>query len=365
MTAKLFMDSFTPGATKIQKHIEIVSSTNSLLSSMGKESREAVLALLSQHYTKVGITIVNNLIDLQWLVSMRPDLVFMGMKFVSSDSKLGLQDPSKIWIADFLDGHGIAYTGSNHLAHELELNKDLAKQRILDAGLQTSPFYVARQHQFNAHETKLKFPVFIKPTNRGGGTGIDSASIARNEVQLQAKVQSIANELQSDSLIEEYLPGREFSVAILKQEHSGEFLVLPIEKVAPKDKDGERMLSRHVKSSDVAVDLKITDKVTRAGVSAIAIKVFHALGARDYGRIDIRFDKVGTPHFLEANLIPSILNGYGSFPKACEMNAGMNYETMILSIVRLGLARNTAATHQEVEPVLDALFNHIATPELA
>jgi len=64
------------------------------------------------------------------------------------------------------------------------------------------------------------------------------------------------------------------------------------------------------------------------------------LGARDYGRIDIRLDATGTPHFLEANLIPSLISGYGSFPKACVMNIGLEYEPMIMRIANLGLSRN-------------------------
>ncbi len=326
---------------KIQKHIEIVSSTISSLSSMSQKSRDAVLAVLTKHYAEVGITIVNNLSDLEALIALKPDLVFLGMKFIPLNPLLGFQDPDKIWISQYLDEHGIAYTGSSQQAHELELNKPLAKLRVLDAGLQTSPFYVVKQNQpFTQGDIHLTYPLFTKPTDRGGGRGIDSASVAYNFEQLQSKVQSITAEIQSDSLIEEYLPGREISVAILKDEHSNEFLVMPIERIVPPDEYGVRMLSPQVKHADAGLSVAVTDTSVKAKVTSLAINAFHTLGARDYGRIDIRLDAFDRPHFLEANLIPSIIEGYGNFPKACVLNVKLDYEPMVLSIVRLGLARN-------------------------
>lgn len=165
---------------KINQHIEIVASTVAGLSSMSHKSRLAVLAALKRHYAHVGITIVNNLRDLEALVANPPDLVFLGMKFIPNDTKIGRQDPNRIWLSEYLDSCGIAYTGSNQAAHQLELDKSLAKQRMVEAGLNTSPFVVARHNKpLSRHEITPAFPVFIKPTDRGGGVGVDSASLAR------------------------------------------------------------------------------------------------------------------------------------------------------------------------------------------
>ncbi len=327
------------------KHIEIVRSTKPWLSSMSRVSGDAILEVLYGQYAEVGVTIVNDLSDLEALVALQPDLVFLGMKFVPIDSSLGRNGP-KIWLADYLDEYGIAYTGSNQRAHALELDKHLAKQRVLDAGLNTSPFCVINHDQkLSREDIGLAFPLFIKPTNRGGGLGIDSDSVANNFDELETKVRSITANLESDSLVEEYLPGREFSVAILKYETSREFAVMPIELIAPQDERGLRLLSSNIKASNKETAIMVTDQAIKSKVTALAMAVFEALGSRDYGRVDIRFDKTGTPHFLEANLIPSLISGYGSFPKACVMNINLDYEQMILSIVRLGLAR---------QPILEA-----------
>jgi hypothetical protein len=90
---------------KIAKHIEIVRSTTVGLSSLSQESCDAIFAILTKRYARVGVTEVNNLSDLEALAEASPDLVFLGMKFVPENVNLGAQDPNKIWVTDYLDAH--------------------------------------------------------------------------------------------------------------------------------------------------------------------------------------------------------------------------------------------------------------------
>jgi D-alanine-D-alanine ligase len=347
--------------TKMNKHIEIVSSAVCDLSSMSQESRQAIYDVLTKHYTKVGITIVNTHIDLEALIASRPDLVFLGMKYIPKNPLLGQNDPNKIWLSKYLENSKIAHTGSDHLAHELELDKSLAKQRVLDAGLKTSPFYVIKQNQPSTRHANFSFPLFVKPTDRGGGEGIDSDSVVHDAASLQSKVRSITCDLQADSLVEQYLSGREFSVAILKDESSNDFSIMPLELIAPLNERGARVLSAKIKSADTESSLEVTDKIIKDKISTLAIDVFHALGARDYGRIDIRLDATGAPHFLEANLVPSLKKSIGNyFPKACSLNTRLDYEPMILTIVRLALSRQQSILQDESEFEM----SHTMTPAL-
>lgn len=324
---------------KLDKHIEIVRSSVPGLSSMSERSCSSVYSVLKNSYTNVGITTVNNLADLIALVAAKPDLVFLGMKFLPVNPSLGFHDPDKIWITDYLDKFNITYTGSSQKAHELELNKHLAKQCVINAGLSTSPYFVAIQNQPQKRvDMVLAFPLFIKPTNRGGGQGIDSKSVVNNFDEMRLKVESLGANFQSDSLVEEYLSGREFSVAILKTISSQSHLIMPIELIAQKNKNGERLLSGEMKSANSEVVVGLSDEMIKSKINTLAINVFHAIGAQDYGRIDIRLDGLGNPHFLEANLLPSLIEDYGSFPKACVINAEMDYKEMILHIVKLGFA---------------------------
>lgn len=324
---------------KINMNVQIVRSSKLSLSSMSHVSAMAILDVLEKNYTSAGITIVDNLADLQALVNQKPDLIFMGMQYVFDDC--GDTDKlTKIWVSDYLDKLSIPYTGSNRRAHRLELNKHKAKQTMIDAGIRTSPYLVVKRNNDSEQNfDNLTFPMFVKPTSQGGGAGIDTNSVVNNIDELIFKISSIARKNKADSLVEQYLTGREFSVAIIRTENSDELIAMPIELVTQPDENGISILSRSVKSGNNESVLEVTDVDVRAKVSSLAIDAFRALGARDYGRIDIRMDSYGVPHFLEANLIPSLIKNYGSFPKACLLNTDLDYEPMILQIVSLASAR--------------------------
>jgi len=319
---------------------------------MGQRSAAAAQVALARHYTQVKVTVVNDYLDLRALASRHPDVVFLGMKFLPCNPVLGFHDPDKIWLNDYLENEGITCTGSDYRAHELELNKELAKWRVLQAGLKTARFHITKVNELLVQDdVKLTYPLFVKPSNRGGGLGVDSNSLVHTFTQLKSKVRSIADGLGSDALIEEYLPGREFSVGILKDIETGSYSVMPLELVAPVNDDGESFLSAQIKSADTEQHFAITDTVLRARINTLAMDVFHVLGARDYGRIDIRLDAAGVPHFLEANLLPSMLEGYGNFPKTCLLNSGIEYEPMLVRVVELALSRN-ATTPDDTQQVL-------------
>lgn len=324
---------------KIPKHIEIVSSRNTHLSSMSEKSRQAIHNVLKRYYTHVGITLVDTQEGLQQLTESAPDVVFLGMKYVPTRDNKGT-----IWVTKYLDDYGIAYTGSNHNAHRLELHKHLAKQEVLNADLLTSPFCVIPKNSTQAIIAEhMHYPLFVKPNNLGGGAGIDADSIVHNSQELFNKTASISKIHHTDSLIEQYLPGREFSVALMRDGHTNELMTMPIELCADPGLDGEQVISSATKSANTEVVMPLREDAVKDAVCELARDAFNALGGRDYGRIDIRADKHGKPHFLEANLLPSLIEGYGSFPKACAINEGIGYESMVLSITQLGLDRTGQA----------------------
>lgn len=340
---------------KTHKHIEIVRATKLGYSSMGRKSSEAAYNLLAKHYTTVGISIVNTLDDLEQLVAKQPDLVFMGAKYVP-----GNEPDTKIWISEYLDRHDISHTGSPERAIKLEQSKPLAKQRILDSGIKTSPYVVVKcGDTLTVSDSKLQFPLFVKPVDMGAGQGVDEHSVVRTQEELDTKVASLAATFGADALVEEFLSGREYSVAVLKDEHSHTLIAMPLELVAGPDENGHRMLSHKLKSAALETPVfPVADTNVRAALNELATSAFRALGARDYGRIDIRMDESGTPHFLEANLIPCLIQNSGNFPKACAMNIGMEYEDMMLHIVRLGLMRTA-----DIESEADSATIH--TPAIA
>ena len=324
--------------SKRHETIEIVVSTNRSLSSMGSYSREAILAVLKTRYRNVRISVVNNQHDLDALVIRKPDLVFLGMKFIPVSPKLGMHDPQKIWLSSYLQDAGIRYTGSGRSANKLEFSKHLAKQCIANHGLKTARYMIVRKgSELTAQNMKLAYPLFVKPLDRGGGAGIDDSSLVHTFEQLRTKVVSLAATIRADALVEEYLPGREFSVGILRNAQLNDYSVMPLEIIAPKNKTGARFLSKTIKTADAESTRGVSDPVLKAKINNLALRAFQALGATDYGRIDVRLDAFGEPHFLEANLIPSLIDNYGNFPKTCLLNLGLRHRDLIFQLVDLGL----------------------------
>ena len=131
--------------------------------------------------------------------------------------------------------------------------------------------------------------------------------------------------------------GGEFTVAIFDADSLGESVAMPVELIAQASDKGDRILGLKEKEADQEEVIAITDQKVRENIVALAKQAFEVLGARDFGRIDIRMDEYGTPYFLETNLMPGLGSGY--FFRACKVNGEMNYEDMILKIAEIGLMR--------------------------
>lgn len=323
---------------------------------MNQRSADGIQAVLSKRYTRVGISIINTLQDLKELVRLRPDLVFVGSKYVIGPTG------RKVWVSQYLEAHHIPHTGSPITAIKFEQDKPLAKQRVLDAGLMTAGYLiVSGGAPLTNDQLELNFPLFVKPTNLGGGKGVDSASIVYNLAELNAKTADLAKEYGVDALVEEYLSGREFSVAVLRKPYRNGMYAMPIEMKPGADVNGDYILSHALKAGELETPvMPVFDQALKSRLCELALAVFAALGGRDYGRIDIRLNDQGVPYFLEANLIPGLIEGSGNFPKACALNRRMNYEMTINAIVQLGLQRvvpvvETAAFSNEIPNSLAAL----------
>lgn len=346
---------------KIDKYIEIVASNNPRLNHMPEDAQQTILTVLRKRYAKVAVTIVDDMVGLEKLVAKKPDLVVLGMFLVLSDPSKSYDDSPKVWLSSYLKENNINFTGSDTEALILQTNKHDAKQKVTDTGLQTSAYFIAEINQpIPSHD--FAFPLFVKPTNRGNGKGVDERSLVRSQLELETKILSIHNDCSSDALIEEYLPGREFSVAVIQQLDSDDLLVMPIEITAPADKEGNRFLSEAVKKADSERVLAVDNPELKNTIKALAIGVFKALGSRDYGRIDMRLDALGKPSFIEANLMPG-LSDHGYMSKCFYINDRIQYEDMILSVVDLCLQR--AAIHLPTEAARKALHYNPTPPRLA
>ncbi|MDC6483264.1 D-alanine--D-alanine ligase [Candidatus Pelagibacter sp.] len=321
---------------KINKSIEIVivpnfGAKNSHQANVGIILKEKeILKILSKRYNNVIITKITSERDLEKLVIRKPDLVFSGVKYFLFKNK-------KIWLNDYLERYEIPYIASNVAALNNESDKNRAKKIMQIAKIKTADFFITNPGEYlTKNSIPIKFPLFIKPIKGGDSIGVDKNSIVLNFKSFVAKVLDIKIKQNSSSLVETYLAGKEYSVGIFENNTDGSLRAMPIEIIVKKNSNGHCILDFDVKKNDEEKVIPVTDIKIFNKLSKIAKDSFKALGGKSLGRIDIKMDSFGVPHFIEANLMPGLLRGY--FFRSCKLNLDMSYEDMIFSIANTGLS---------------------------
>ena len=289
-----------------------------------------ILKILSQRYSEVVITKIQNKKDLDRLLKRKPDLVFSGVKYFNFNNE-------KVWLNDCLEAYGIRYIASSRAALDNESDKNKAKKLIVKANIKTADFFVATpdEHEHSS-SIPIPFPLFIKPVKGGDSRGIDSNSVAYNFASFKKKVLEIKTKHNLSSLVETYLPGKEYSVGIFQDSIKGTLRAMPIQIIVKKNINGHRILDFNVKKDDEEKVIAVTDTKIFKKISKLAKEAFKALGGKSLGRIDIKMNERGVPHFMEANLMPGLRKGY--FYRSCLLNLDMNYDDMILNIANTGLS---------------------------
>ena len=320
---------------KINKSIEIVvvpnfGDVNAHQDNVGIILEEKkILRILSKRYKNVLITEINSEKDLEKLAIRKPDLVFSGVKYFTFNNR-------NIWLNDYLEMHDIPYIASSKAALNNESDKNKAKKIMQRAKIKTADFFITMPGEYKTFlSIPIKFPLFIKPVTGGDSRGIDANSIVYDFLSFKAKVLDIKLKHNSPSLVEKYLPGKEYSVGIFEDSINGNLRAMPIEIVVKKNVNGHRILDFDVKKDDEEIVIAVTDIKIFNKLSKLAKDSFKALGGKSLGRIDIKMNHLGIPHFMEANLMPGLRKGY--FYRSCVLNLNMNYEDMIFSIANTGL----------------------------
>jgi D-alanine-D-alanine ligase len=321
---------------KINKSIEIVIVPNlgeidSHQDNVGIILEEKkVLKILSKRYKSVSITEINSEEDLEALVKRKPDLVFSGVKYFFFNNR-------NIWLNDYLEMFEIPYIASSKAALDNESDKNIAKKIMQKNNISTADFFITNPGEhLKESSIPIKFPLFIKPVTGGDSRGVDKNSIVFNFKDYTAKVLDIKTKQNSPSLVETYLEGKEYSVGIFEDSIDGSLRAMPIEIIVKKNIDGHCILDFDVKKNDEESVILVSDVVIFDKLSKLAKDSFRALGGKSLGRIDIKMNHLGIPHFIEANLMPGLRKGY--FYRSCVLNLDMNYDDMIFSIANTGLS---------------------------
>ena len=315
--------------------IEIISTANDSMKASGfgwtyKACKSFYTTLLDE-FPSIRLTICRNKCDLDAVIGRKPDFVIL------TDKRICVNDGQKLWLSDFFDKADINYTGSKMNALQFDFDKKLAKKLISSKKINTADFFTAVPNEYNANKKlPFLFPLFLKPINSASGNGIDASSLVYDFNQFENKVEELHKKYHYPVLVETYLNGREFTVAV--SEINSELTVYALEIIAPI-REGIKILSAKVKQDNAETLHIVTNKSLLSELSNIAKKSFIALGARDFGRIDIKMDDCGQCHFLEANLTPGMSNGSSYFPQACKMNAGLDYNKVAHLVIHGAIER--------------------------
>ncbi len=270
----------------------------------------------------------------------RPDIVFNiaeGLHGVSRE----LQIPA------MLEMLRIPYTGSDPLTLALCLDKSLAKEVLSYHGISTPPFVVV--HDIKGMKNLPPFPLMVKPLWEGSSKGIGNKALVRTSKQLKEQVSTILTKYRQPALVEKYLPGREFTVALLG--NGPDLEMLPIveilfEQLPP---DINPIYSYEAKWIWDTVErpleiftcpAKVSPRLRRK-IQNVCQAAFSALRCRDWCRIDIRLDDAGEPNVLELNPLPGILpnpEANSCFPKAAR-TAGLAYGDLINRVLEIACQR--------------------------
>jgi D-alanine-D-alanine ligase len=275
------------------------------------------------------------------LVAARPDFVFNcaeGLYGVNREAHV----PA---ICEFL---GIPCHASDPLTLSLALHKGKAKEIMAYHGVPTAPFILANSRA-DARNVTLPFPLFAKPALEGSSKGITVRSLCANRAKLVSVVGDLLDVYQEPVLVEAYLPGPEFTVAILGNGRESRCLPIVRMKFDELPLGAPPIYGFEAKwlwdTPDRPLDLfecpaRIPKELVRE-IRGAALGAYRVLGCRDWGRVDIRCDATGRPMVVEVNPLPGILpdpKDNSCFTKAARA-AGMSYDTLIQTVADLAWRR--------------------------
>jgi D-alanine-D-alanine ligase len=200
-----------------------------------------------------------------------------------------------------LDALGLPYTGPSLRLYDP--SKELMKYVAHTRGVAFPPFVI---DDCDEALRRLRFPLFVKPAHAGDSLGVDAASLACSEPALRAKVEA-ARAAYGQALIEEFIPGREFTV-LVAGDPADRFrprALRPIEFRFPPGvcfKTYDLKVAQHHPECNVPVEDPALDERLRGA----AAEVFAGFEGEGYARLDFRLHPSGELFFLDINFACSV-----------------------------------------------------------
>ncbi len=262
------------------------------------------------------------------LAGRRWDAVFNICEGMYGDSRESL-------VPALLDAYRIPYVFSGAVTLGISLNKAFAKQIIRDAGINTPPFMVVNKPD-DVKRCNLTFPLFAKPNAEGTGKGIEDRSVINNRGELAQMCEYLLKKFRQPVIVEEYLPGREFTVGVVGNG--------PLARVigAMEVIYGEGVYDVYSYFNKENYEGRIhyepvTGKLLEE-CTEVSLKAWNALNAYDGGRVDVRVDRFGKMSFIEINPLAGLNPVHSDLPLLCKIN-GIEFPRLIGMIMDSAMER--------------------------
>lgn len=230
-------------------------------------------------------------------------------------------------LQSLLELQGIKYTGPKVLASAVAMDKIMTKIVLKHHGVSTPEWISLNSSDIDIEGLSQKinntvgYPCVVKPNDSGSTIGL---TICNEKSQLNDAV-ILAFKYSSKVLIEEFIPGRELTVAVLDQ------TPLPVLEIKPKSGFYD-YASKYTKGmTEYIVPAVISDEIA-LHLQQQALLSFNALGCESYSRVDFRLDNNNKPYVLEVNTLPG-MTSTSLVPKMAAV-AGISFNELIDRIVK-------------------------------
>ncbi|MEW6141608.1 MAG: ATP-grasp domain-containing protein [Chloroflexota bacterium] len=237
----------------------------------------------------------------------------------------------------------IPYSGADPQCLAVCLDKPLAKKLVTLARVNTPGWIVFDNPDDVTRESVsgLGFPVFVKPVWEGSSKGIRLNSKVDSFERLAEAVSRLLGVYHQPVMVEEFIQGEEVTVGVVGNSPAR---VVGIMHIVPRQPNPDFVYSLEVKRDwERLVEYECPAKFPAVLIKRIeesALRVFLALGCRDFGRLDFRVSTQGVPYFIEINPLPGLNPQSGDLPiMAGKM--GWTYDTLVTAVFEAAKVRYT------------------------
>lgn len=212
-------------------------------------------------------------------------------------------------VAGLLELLDLPFTGNPSRTLALCQDKFRTKAVLTSAGLSTPRAWLMDKEE--AFPSSVCFPLIVKPNEEDASLGIYSQSVVRDGQSLRRRVEYVLEHYAQPALVEEFIDGREFNVAIVDL---GEPTTLPVSEIEFRDLPDNmprivryeaKWLENHEGyQHTVPVCPALLSEEASSKLQSTALAVYRALKLEGYARVDFRMDSQGQQYILEVNPNP-------------------------------------------------------------